>query len=191
MSNTIPTKSQRSGNSVRRAAVVTASFSVLAVTVGCDVEPSNVEASNGVAEARISSIRESLKQCSPQTCCFPSGGGWASDPFEDRLKALACTEPRAYAEAAGQSDWWFYSACPKSPEVTSLVHEYSKVAPYNAKFVVNACLEAQAASSGQSDLVFVKWDPTCPSCTYQFVSPNPIIPRILPPIDVGVVATGS
>src|SRR5215831_6954398 len=59
--------------------------------------------------------------CQPLTCCFPSGGGWSENPFENGLRALGCTEPRAYAESLGQSSWWKFSRCPTSLDLTTLV----------------------------------------------------------------------
>jgi hypothetical protein len=102
--------------------------------------------------------------CAPLTCCFPSGGGWSDDPFEDGLRALGCTTPQAYTESYGQSQWWLYSACPLSTQLSALVLQYSTVSPYYSQLVVNECLELHAILGDEVTHVFVQWDPTCSSC---------------------------
>jgi hypothetical protein len=104
--------------------------------------------------------------CQPLTCCFPSGGGWQDNPFEDALRALGCSKPQAYTESYGQSDWWLYSTCPASLDLTTLVLQYSTVSPYYSQIVVNECLELHAIGGGNATSVFVEWDPTCSSCAY-------------------------
>jgi hypothetical protein len=102
--------------------------------------------------------------CSPLTCCFPAGGGWEDDPFEDALKRLGCTTPANYTEATGSSNWWVYTRCPASLELAKVVWEYSNVAPYDARFIDNLCLELGAIGSGHPDSIFVEFDPTCETC---------------------------
>ena len=105
--------------------------------------------------------------CAPLTCCFPSGGDWASNPFEDSLRGLGCAKPQAYSRRYEQSDWWVYSTCPSSPELLTLVLQYALVSPYYSQFAVNECLELHALEDGDPTGAFVEWDPTCSSCLYR------------------------
>src|SRR5215472_17091320 len=69
----------------------------IVLATGCAIEGAN-------DEQTTSSVDQSLLGvCLPLTCCFPSGGGWAQDPFEARLQALGCTEPHAYSASYGHS----------------------------------------------------------------------------------------
>jgi len=104
--------------------------------------------------------------CQPLTCCFPSGGGWTADPFEEGLRDLGCTKPQAYTESYGASQWWLYSMCPSSSDLVTLVAAYALVNPYYSQLVVNECLELHAVGQGNATDVFVEWDPTCSSCCY-------------------------
>jgi hypothetical protein len=139
-------------------AILAAVSAVLAV--GCTVETSAPE-----SDVRTSSSSLSLLGiCTPLTCCFPSGGAWASNPLEDRLRELGCTAPQAYTESYQASNWWIYSHCPTSLALTSLVLEYATVSPYYSQLVVNPCLELHALGGNDPLGVFVEWDPTCPNC---------------------------
>jgi hypothetical protein len=118
-----------------------------------------------VAELRAEAIKSAATTCSPATCCFPAGGGWEDNPFEDGLRKLGCTTPGNYSEALGTSaNWWLYTRCPPSLELAKLVSDYSNVAPYDARFIDNVCLELTAIVIGQWDAVFVEFDPTCETC---------------------------
>jgi hypothetical protein len=105
------------------------------------------------------------KDCSPLACCFPKGGGgWVKDdPFEDGLRCLGCDEPAPYTEAAGTSNWWFYTECRPSRRLTALVRKYAGT-PYDAQFITSACLTRHANEEGEGETVFVKFDPTCETC---------------------------
>jgi hypothetical protein len=46
------------------------------------------------------------------------------------------------------------------------VHEYSKVSPYDARFIDSICLELSAIGSGEPDSLFVEFDPTCETCIF-------------------------
>jgi hypothetical protein len=118
----------------------------------------------GGVTGTVGGLTGALGICQPLTCCFPSGGGWGSDAFESGLQALGCTTPAAYTQSAGADMWWLYSRCPMSARLSSLVAEYSGVAPYEAQFVVNECLALDAVGSLELDSVFVEFDPTCSSC---------------------------
>jgi hypothetical protein len=137
----------------------------LSLSSGCSVQSPSPEASQ-----RTSGTSEALLGiCTPQTCCFPSGGGWADNPFEEGLRALGCSEPQAYTQSYGQADWWLYSTCPgPSVALTNLVLEYATVSPYYSQLVVNLCLEAHAIGDTDLTEVFVQWDPTCSQCSYRF-----------------------
>jgi hypothetical protein len=65
----------------------------IALPAGCAVESPTEEPA-----ARTSKATQALALdvCQPLTCCFPAGGGWSRNPFEDALKALGCTVPQAY-----------------------------------------------------------------------------------------------
>lgn len=107
----------------------------------------------------------SAKDCSPLSCCFPKGGsGWLKgDPFEDGLRHLGCDAPAPYTEAAGASNWWFYTECPASRRLNALVRKYAGT-PYEAQFITSACLARHARDEGEEETVFVKFDPTCETC---------------------------
>jgi hypothetical protein len=138
---------------------------------GCAIDGTHDETS-----ATSSASEPLLGVCLPLTCCFPSGGGWAQDPFEARLQALGCSEPRAYVASYGQSYWWLYSACPLSLDLTALIAQYALVGPYYSRVAVNECLELQAVGGGQVTTAFVEWDPTCPSCSYgRYFNPYPVV----------------
>jgi hypothetical protein len=122
--------------------------------------------SAGEASPVARSSEALLGICAPLTCCFPTGGGWESNPFEDGLRSLGCTEPHAYTQSYGRSEWWMYSRCPLSAKLTDLVARYALVDPYYSQFAVNACLELDAVGNGQLTSAFVQWDPICGSCTY-------------------------
>jgi hypothetical protein len=142
---------------MKRIVVVT--LLALVAVAGCTVQsPTADETPVGQGSQPLLGI------CAPLTCCFPSGGDWVSDPFEDHLRALGCSTPQAYTESYGRSDWWLYSACPLSVDLTSLILQYSLVGPYYARVVVNECLELHALGAGDPTSAFVEWDPTCPSC---------------------------
>jgi hypothetical protein len=113
---------------------------------------------------RTDAIRSAAKSCSPLTCCFPAGGGWDDDAFEDALQGLGCSTPANYSEAAGTSAFWLYTRCPPSLKLAKLVYEYSNVAPYDARFIDSLCLELSAIGSGEPDSLFVEFDPTCETC---------------------------
>jgi len=113
---------------------------------------------------RTDAIKVAEKSCSPLTCCFPAGGGWDDDPFEDSLRGLGCSTPANYTEATGTGNWWLYTRCPPSRELEKLVCDYSHVAPYDARFIDSLCLELAAIGSGKPDSVFVEFDPTCETC---------------------------
>jgi hypothetical protein len=112
----------------------------------------------------VGGVGEILGICQPLTCCFPSGGGWGADAFENGLRALGCTTPAAYSQSAGQDDWWLYTQCPASAKLTQLVGQYSKVAPYYAQPVLNECLVLNAVTELKLNSVFVQFDPTCNTC---------------------------
>jgi hypothetical protein len=141
----------------RAAAVAVLS---IALAVGCSME----QTSEPTAQTSTQSL---LGICAPLTCCFPSGGGWTHDPFEDRLRSLGCTEPHAYTESYGQSKWWLYSSCPFSLDLITLVLHYATVSPYYSQVVVNECLELHGIVGGNPTDVFVEWDPTCSGCSWQ------------------------
>jgi len=134
----------------------------LALAAGCTAQTST-EPPTSSSTAAISL----LGICSPLACCFPGGGGWQDNPFENELKSLGCTTPSAYTQSYTRSDWWVYSECPLSLEPTNLVLQYSTVAPYYSQLVVNACLELHAVGQIQPTSVFVQWDPTCENCRYR------------------------
>jgi hypothetical protein len=135
-----------------------------ALSSGCAVQGSTPESSQ-----QSSATSESLLGiCTPLLCCFPAGGAWNDDPFENGLRSLGCSEPAAYTESYGQSKWWLYSTCPASLPLTELVLQYATVAPYYSQLVVNACLELHAIGNLAPTEVFVQWDPTCSSCTYSW-----------------------
>jgi hypothetical protein len=136
----------------------------LAVPCGCTNETSNAGTPTRSSQEEL----QVLGICAPLTCCFPDGGGWDKDPFEDQLRSLGCSTPRAYTQSYGQSDWWLYSSCPASLDVAYLVLQYALVAPYYSQLVVNECLEAHAVGGGDPGAVFVQWDPTCSSCYYSY-----------------------
>jgi hypothetical protein len=151
---------RRSNTVVGLLSVVPVALS-LVLAAGCTSETST--------EPPTRSSSESLGVlgiCAPLTCCFPGGGGWQDDPFEDQLKSLGCSTPSAYTESYGQSDWWLYSMCPTSTDLVGLVLKYAAVAPYYSRLVVNACLELHALGEVEPTSVFVEWDPTCPGCSY-------------------------
>jgi hypothetical protein len=134
-------------------ATLSAVFAVLAV--GCTAETSDPEST---------SSQPLLGICTPLTCCFPSGGGWASNPFEDGLRELGCTRPQAYTESYEASQWWLYSQCPTSLELTNFVLQYALVSPYYSQLVINPCLELRGLTGSDALGAFVEWDPTCPNC---------------------------
>jgi hypothetical protein len=111
----------------------------------------------------VGGLAGDLGLCQPLTCCFPSGGGWTSDPFEQGLRALGCTTPAAYSESAGASMWWLYSQCPAGDALNALVAQYS-APPYEAQPVVNECLALGAVTELDLNAVFIEFDPTCNSC---------------------------
>jgi hypothetical protein len=115
--------------------------------------------------------------CSPLTCCFPAvGAGWEKqDPFEDELRCLGCETPAPYTEAAGTSQWWFYTQCAPSRQLSALVRRYSGT-PYDAQFITSDCLTRHATNEGEPGAVFVKFDPTCETC----VTPVAPIPPVGP-----------
>jgi len=134
----------------------------LALAAGCTAETSTEPPTRSTTESLAP-----LGICVPLACCFPDGGGWQDDPFEDQLRSLGCSTPSAYTESYGQSQWWLYSMCPASTELSDLVVTYATVAPYYSQLVVNACLEGHALGQDDPTSVFVEWDPTCPGCSYQ------------------------
>jgi hypothetical protein len=140
----------------------------IAVAGGCAVDGTN----GAPTETRASEGAQALtvNLCQPLTCCFPSGGGWSDNPFENGLRALGCTEPQAYTESFGQSKWWKYSMCPTSLDLTALTLKYALVSPYYSEVAVNECLELQAVLGGQPTSAFIAWDPTCSTCYYRFQS---------------------
>jgi hypothetical protein len=117
---------------------------------------------NGLTNG-VGDLTGALGLCAPLTCCFPSGGGWTADPFEQELKALGCTTPAAYTESAGASEWWLYTQCPASDPLQAAISAYS-APPYDAQIVVNVCLALGAVTSLDLNAVFVEFDPTCNSC---------------------------
>jgi hypothetical protein len=139
----------------------------IAFAVGCAVD--------GSGDPVGHTSQPLLGICAPLTCCFPSGGGWSENPFEDGLRALGCDVPQAYSPSYGQSDWWLYSACPASVQLTTLVLHYALVSPYYSQIVVNECLELQAVGRAQPTRVFVEWDPTCSSCYSGYFYSYPLI----------------
>jgi hypothetical protein len=135
---------------------------MLAVSSGCTLQQ---QSAPDQKEANDQTSQSLLGICAPLTCCFPSGGKWSEqDPFERSLKALGCSKPQAYTQSYGQSEWWLYSSCPASLQLTELVLQYATVSPYYSQLVVNECLELQALGSLDPTSVFVQWDPTCSSC---------------------------
>jgi hypothetical protein len=136
----------------------------LALSPGCAVDGSPPDATQKTA-ATSESL---LGICTPLLCCFPEGGAWDDDPFEDGLRALGCSRPAAYTESYEQSKWWLYSTCPASVQLAELVLQYADVAPYYSQLVVNECLELHAIGNVDPTEVFVQWDPTCSSCSYSF-----------------------
>jgi hypothetical protein len=107
-------------------------------------------------EARRVTSADDARECSPLQCCFPSeGGGWQDNAFEDRLRALGCSTPAAYA-VSGET-LWDWSECPFDLPVIETVFDYAGT-PYDAHFVENPCL---GFHPGAVDVVF---DPTCPTC---------------------------
>jgi hypothetical protein len=144
-----------------------------AETSGGEPAPSTTEPVEATSHAEslgtgltgiVGGVAGAVGLCKPLTCCFPSGGGWGSDTFEDGLRALGCSTPAAYSPSAGSSEWWLYTQCKASPQLSQLVAKYSNVAPYDAQFVVNECLALDALTALQLDAVFVEFDPTCNSC---------------------------
>jgi hypothetical protein len=135
----------------------------LALSSGCTVQSTSPEASR-----QTSTSEALLGICAPLTCCFPSGGEWKDDPFENGLRALGCSTPHAYTESYGESRWWMYSTCPASVPLTELVLQYATVSPYYSQLVVNECLELHAIGTLDPTEVFVEWDPTCGSCYYSW-----------------------
>jgi hypothetical protein len=148
----------------KRIARVWIPLGVLPALLGCGCSSANEESSGEPVERTGASSEPLLGICAPLTCCFPSGGGWNGDTFEDGLKALGCTTPQAYTESYGQSQWWLYSACSASIPLTELVAQYATVSPYYSQLVVNECLELHAVVGAAPTSVFVEWDPTCSSC---------------------------
>jgi hypothetical protein len=136
----------------------------VALAAGCAVEDSTREPAPQEPAAQAS--QPLLGICQPLTCCFPSGGEWSNNPFEDGLRALGCTKPQAYTESYGKSDWWLYSPCPASLDLVNLVAQYALVSPYYAQLVVNECLLLHGVTDGHPTDVFVEWDPTCGSCRF-------------------------
>jgi hypothetical protein len=57
--------------------------------------------------------------------------------------------------------------CPASTDLVDLVLTHATVAPYYSQLVVNECLEIHAVGELKPTTVFVEWDPTCPSCSYE------------------------
>jgi hypothetical protein len=153
--------SRRSNGGIKLLSVVPVGLS-LALAVGCTAETSPEPPTRSSSEPLAP-----LGICTPLACCFPDGGGWRDDPFEDQLRALGCSTPSAYTESYGQSQWWLYSTCPASVDLTDLVLTYATVAPYYSQLVVNECLELHAVGQLTPTSVFVEWDPTCPGCSYQ------------------------
>jgi hypothetical protein len=188
MQHHVKKRGARSGDRALRTALAAGAMAVLGVLgVGCAVEaspePSTTDrpvvsagagacAENGIHDESLTSgltgalgsLTGAVGLCTPLTCCFPNGGEWGSNAFENSLRALGCTTPHAYSEAAGSSMWWLYTECPASAKLTTLVAQYSKVAPYKSQFVVNACLLLDAVGSLKLGDVFVEFDPTCGSC---------------------------
>jgi hypothetical protein len=137
-------------------------FGLFLVTLACAC---TIEGQSQEPTEKTSGGSEALLGiCQPLTCCFPSGGGWSDDPFEDGLRALGCTTPRAYTESYGESKWWLYSSCPASIQLTALVVQYATASPYYSQLAVNECLELHAVTGSDPTSVFVEWDPTCSSC---------------------------
>jgi hypothetical protein len=144
-------------------AAAVASLSVV-LAVGCSVNTTSEPTSQtSAATTRTQSL---LGICGPLTCCFPDGGEWADNPFENGLRSLGCTKPHAYTESYGRSQWWLYSSCPLSVDLTTLVVQYATVSPYYSQLVVNECLELYGIVGGDPTDVFVEWDPTCSGCRY-------------------------
>jgi hypothetical protein len=142
-----------------RQAAVAACFA--AIASACTLESSQSEPASQTSSQGLLGI------CAPLTCCFPSGGGWADNPFEDRLRSLGCTTPRAYTQSYGTPDWWVYSSCPASLDLTTLVLQYATVSPYYSQLVVNECLLLDGIVGGSPTDVFVQWDPTCETCRWR------------------------
>jgi hypothetical protein len=140
----------------------------IALGGGCAADGSTGEPEATRASEETQALTISL--CQPLTCCFPSGGGWSDNPFENGLRSLGCSEPQAYTESFGQSNWWKYSRCDASLALTMLILKYAVASPYYSQVAVNECLELQAVSEGRPTSVFVAWDPTCPSCYNRFSS---------------------
>jgi hypothetical protein len=140
----------------------------IVVAGGCAVDGSTGDPEATHASEGTQALTVNL--CQPLTCCFPAGGGWSDNPFENGLRALGCTEPQAYTESFGQSNWWKYSRCDASLGLTMLLLKYATVSPYYSQVAVNECLELQAVTGGQPTSAFVAWDPTCATCYYRFSS---------------------
>ena len=153
--------SRRPSRGVGRVSVVPVALS-LALAAGCTAETPTEPPTRSSSEPLAP-----LGICTPLACCFPGGGGWQDDPFEDQLESLGCSTPSAYTESYGQSQWWLYSMCPASTDLVVLVLTHAAVAPYYSQLVANACLETHALGQQEPTSVFVEWDPTCPNCSYQ------------------------
>jgi hypothetical protein len=111
----------------------------------------------------VSGTAQTAGVCVPLTCCFPTGGEWADNPFENGLRALGCSAPQAYTERYGSSNWWLFTRCTQSAALTALVLQYANVAPYDSGWAINECLYLNEGLVGGTD-VFVQFDPTCSSC---------------------------
>jgi hypothetical protein len=162
----------RSRRSARAAITALAALGGLSVTLGSGCAMSS---SDGNEATRTSGATQALLgACLPLACCFPKGGEWGDNPFEQRLRDLGCTKPHAYAESFGTSGWWLYSTCPASLDLTGLVLQYALVSPYFSQLAVNECLELQAIGGGDPTSAFVEWDPTCGSCSSSYSASNDI-----------------
>ncbi|MCL2448221.1 MAG: hypothetical protein FWD17_04685 [Polyangiaceae bacterium] len=118
--------------------------------------------------------------CLPLTCCLQStGGGWTPNDFENALKSLGCTEPKAYTPSFGKADWFKYSKCPDLTLVPGTVTSLENLGqPYSASVLG---LNASAGVTAITDLCLlaqttlqlkylVTWDPFCPTCYYRYQS---------------------
>lgn len=134
----------------------------LVLLVGCaaDATGTGTDPTAAVQEASHGEVvtRDSI-ECSPLTCCFPTGGGWTPGQLEADLQALGCTTPKAYATPGpdGPDSSWFDTQCPldKFIPLTELVVKYER-SPNFAQFVFSDCFPRDAWT--------IKYDPTCETC---------------------------